>query len=158
MNMFDEARALRGMISMCKMTQGEIAKKMGVSQSYVANKLRLLRFSDEVQRLILDSGLSERHARSLLRLSDEGAICETVEKIRERKLTVAESEAMVDMLVESKAAETLGIYRERERIEKFESFVNSSVASLVSLGINARCETSFYGKKRYIMISIEEGK
>ena len=158
MNMFDEARALRGMISMCKMTQGEIAKKMGVSQSYVANKLRLLRFSDEVQRLILDSGLSERHARSLLRLSDEGAICETVEKIRERKLTVAESEAMVDMLVESKAAETLGIYRERERIEKFESFVNSSVASLVSLGINARCETIFYGKKRYIMISIEEGK
>ena len=158
MNMFDEARSVKGMIEMCALTQGELAKKLGVSQSYVANKLRLLKFSDGVQKLIIDSGLSERHARSLLRLSDEGAICETVEKIRERKLTVAESEAMVDMLVESKAAETLGIYRERERIEKFESFVNSSVASLVSLGISAKCETSFYGKKRYIMISIEEGE
>ena len=65
-------------------------------------------------------------------------------------------EAMVDMLVESKAADTLGKYGERDRIEKFESFISSSIASLVSLGISAKCETTFHGKKRYIMICIEE--
>ena len=44
MNMFDEARVIDGMIRMCKMTQGEVAKKLGVSQSYVGNKIRLLGF------------------------------------------------------------------------------------------------------------------
>ena len=156
MNMFDEARALRGMISMRNMTQGEIARKMGVSQSFVANKLRLLKFSEEIQGMILSFGLSERHARALLRLDDEHTIAEMAKKIRERGLTVAQSEAMVDMLVESKAADVLGKYGERERIEKFESFISSSIASLVSLGISAKCETTFHGKKRYIMISIEE--
>ena len=42
MNMFDEARSVRGMIEMCGITQSQMAKKLGVSQSYVANKLRLL--------------------------------------------------------------------------------------------------------------------
>ena len=61
MNMFDEARSMHGMIQMCKMTQSELAQKLGVSQSYVANKLRLLKFGEEMQKKITDSAISERH-------------------------------------------------------------------------------------------------
>ena len=156
MNMFDEARTIDGMIRMCNMTQGEVAKKLGVSQSYVGNKVRLLNYPEHIQSLIIESGLSERHARTLLRIKDEKTLCECIIKVRERKLTVAECEAMVDIAVEAVAPTLLGRAPKNERIDKFESFLSTSLESLRSLGINAHKEIAYYGRKRYIMISIEE--
>ena len=156
MDMFEEARALRTMIKMCNMTQSQIAQSMGVSQSYVANKLRLLNFSDDVQKRIVDANLTERHARTLLRIADSERLGYAIEKIKERKLNVADSEALVDLLVESEAKSFFGRADERERIEHFERFVSSSVESLVSLGICASKRTSYYGNRRYITVCIEE--
>ena len=156
MNMFDEARTLDGMIRMCSMTQAEIAKKLGVSQSYVGNKLRLLKFSDGIQRLITESGLCERHARTILRLDDEERIREVVMKVRDRHLTVAECEALVDIYVEAKLPKMIGLAPKRERIDRFEEFLTDSLKSLESMGISTKRETGYYGKKRYIMISLEE--
>lgn len=156
MNMFDEARALDGMIKMCNMTQAEIAKKLGVSQSYVGNKLRLLKFSDEIQRLIIDGGLCERHARTILRLDDEDKMREVIEKVRTRHLTVAECEAAVDLLLEAKLPKMLGLAPKRERVDRFEEFLTESLKTLESVGIRTKREVGYYGKKRYIMISIEE--
>ena len=156
MNMFDEARTLEGMIRMCNMTQAEVAKKLGVSQSYVGNKLRLLKFSKEIQHLIIDAGLCERHARTILRLDDEERMREVIEKVRTRHLTVAECEAAVDILVEAKLPKTLGLAPKRERIDRFEEFLAASLRSLESMGISTKRETGYYGKKRYIMISLEE--
>lgn len=156
MNMFDEARALGGMIKMCNMTQAEIAKKLGVSQSYVGNKLRLLKFSDEIQRLIIDGGLCERHARTILRLDDEDKMREVIEKVRTRHLTVAECEATVDLLLEARLPKMLGLAPKRERVDRFEEFLTESLKTLESVGIRTKREVGYYGKKRYIMISIEE--
>ena len=156
MNMFDEARTIHGMINMCRMTQSEVAKKLGVSQSYIANKLRLLRYSDEIQKLIIDGGLTERHARTLLRVKDEKKLTECVQKTIERKLTVAECEALVDIAVEAAAPKLIGRAQKNERIDCFERFINASLESLVNLGIGARKEIGYYGRKRYIMISIDE--
>ncbi len=156
MNMFDEARTISGMISMCKMTQGEVAKKLGVSQSYIGNKVRLLRFSDEIQRMIICGGLSERHARTLLRIKDDMTLKECIKKVVERRLTVAECEAMVDIAVEAVAPKLLGRAPKNERIDCFERFLSSSLESLTNLGISTHKEVGYYGKKRYIMISIED--
>ena len=68
MDMFDEAKAIRSTMELCHLTQGELARQLGVSQSYVANKLRLLKFSQKMTEKIRSSGISERHARALLRL------------------------------------------------------------------------------------------
>ena len=156
MNMFDEARTLEGMIRMCNMTQAEVAKKLGVSQSYVGNKLRLLKFSEEIQSLIIEGGLCERHARTILRLDDEERMREVIEKVKTRHLTVAECEAAVDILVEARLPRILGTAPKRERIDRFEEFLTASLKSLESMGISTKRETGYYGKKRYIMISIEE--
>ena len=157
MNMFDEAGALQTMIAMCNTTQSEIAKKMGVSQSYVANKLRLLRFSDTVRRAIIDSCLTERHARTLLRIDKEEVLLGAISKAAERKMTVAECEAMVDVLVESRAPlQLLGTAGKRERIERFEAFISSSVASMKSMGIEVKVDRTFHLNKRYITLVIEE--
>ena len=156
MNMFDEAKTISGMISMCKMTQGEVAKRLGVSQSYVGNKVRLLAFSEEAQRLIIDGKLSERHARALLRIKDEDKLIETINKVVERRLTVAECEAAVEIAVESCAPYILGRAPKNERIDCFMRFINSSLESLNSLGITTHKEIGRYGRHRYITISIEE--
>lgn len=156
MNMFDEAKTISGMISMCKMTQGEVAKRLGVSQSYVGNKVRLLAFSEEAQRLIIDGKLSERHARALLRIKDEDKLIETINKVVERGLTVAECEAAVEIAVESCAPYILGRAPKNERIDCFMRFINSSLESLNSLGITTHKEIGRYGRHRYITISIEE--
>ena len=90
MNMFDEARAMSGTLQLCHITQRELAERMGVSQSYVANKLRLLAFSQYVERLIVKYQLSERHARALLRLDSDEDRLEIIEKVISRDLTVRE--------------------------------------------------------------------
>ena len=100
MNMFEEARALHGTIKMCGMTQQEISKKLGVSQSYIANKLRLLKFSERMQERIKECGLCERLARALLRIKDERLQDSALTQMTERRMTVEEGEALVDKLCE----------------------------------------------------------
>ncbi len=100
MNIFEEARALRGTIKMCGITQQEIAKRLGVSQSYIANKLRLLKFSEKMQEKITENGLCERLARALLRIKDERLQESALSQMTERRMTVAEGEALIEALCE----------------------------------------------------------
>ena len=156
MNMFEEALAIQGMQKMCALTQSEIAKKMGVSQSYIANKLRLLRLSDKIRTKILDTGICERQVRQLLRLESEENILLAIEKIKEKKMTVSDSEIVVDMLIEKEAPKRISRLLISERIASFESFLSASLKSLNSIGIRTDIRTEIQNRKRYITISIEE--
>ncbi len=158
MNMFEEARALSGMLQMRGMTQTEIAKKLGVSQSYVANKIRLLKFSESLQKTILDTGLCERQARQLLRLDSEEDQRLAIKKIVNSKMTVAQSEAVVDMLIEKEAPKRITRLEQYDRISSFENFISASLESLSAMGITADKRTEIFNKKRYITISIEENQ
>ena len=156
MNMFDEARALSDMLRMRDMTQAEIADLLGVSQSYVANKIRLLKIPEAVREKILAAGLCERQARQILRLSSEENMLTLAERIAERNMTVAESEIAADMMIESEAPKRLSYLERTERISSFEDFIDRSVESLISIGIKADKSTEIHNKKKYITISISE--
>ncbi len=69
LNFFEEALAIQTLINNFKLTQAEVAGMLGVANSTVSNKLRLLKLSTEIQTRILSSNLTERHARALLRLN-----------------------------------------------------------------------------------------
>lgn len=153
--MFEEASALDGTIRMCKLTQSDIAKKLGVSQSYVANKLRLLSFSDGMRERILASGLSERHARALLRLKGEDLRMKALSRIIDGRLTVKESEAVVDELFDEQMPIVPTLARDGERIEKFEAALGGAVKTLLSLGIKAAISKSYYGRRTYITVMVE---
>lgn len=156
MNMFEEARAIEGTIKMCGFTQSDIAKKLGVSQSYIANKLRLLAYSDEMQSQICSAGLTERHARAVLRIrSDEGRR-EALKKIIDGKLTVKESESLVDMIYDAEIPTLLSRVDAIDRISAFEEALVGAVRSLCSLGINASLSKSRYGERIYITVCVEE--
>lgn len=155
MNMFEEARSLRGMLDMRGMKQAELAKILGVSQPYVANKLRLLSFSESMQRGILEGKLSERHARCLLRLPGELQPL-GLEKIVGASMTVAESEIMIDCLMEEAraAAAPKGI-NTAERIVRFEMLLDNSLANLRLFGISATAKRENFAGKFYITVCIE---
>ena len=131
MNMFEEARAVYGILRISGTTQEEAAKKLGVSQSYIANKLRLLKFSQPMQDLIVDSLLTERHARALLRLGDEGMIRGAIARIVDGHLSVAETEELVDTPAASAAT------GRAEKIGVFSRALNAALSSLRYAGISA---------------------
>ena len=109
LNMFELAYGMRNLIEQHGLTQDELSKKMSMSQSAIANKIRLLRFSQDEQRLILECGLTERHARALLRLETIEERTETIERIVERSLTAEETDEYVDfLLISPEDAENIG--------------------------------------------------
>ncbi len=102
LNMFEQAYGFRKLIENHHLTQEEVARRMSLSQSAVANKLRLLRLSYEEQRLILETGLTERHARATLRVENTKKRLETIRYISEKKLNVQESEDYIEGMLAGK--------------------------------------------------------
>ena len=97
---WEEAEAIARLITTYNLTQEQAAEKIGKSQSAVANKLRLLRLSRAVRDSLRQKGLSERHARALLRLSDEHQQLCTLEEIARRGYNVARTEEYVEQLLQ----------------------------------------------------------
>ena len=156
MDMFDEARAMSGTLELCHITQKELGERMGVSQSYVANKLRLLSFSPHVEKLIRKNGISERHARALLRLKSEDEQIEVLEKVISRDLTVRECEALVDIKVDTYTPCIIERAECLDRIDAFVSTLKKSLDVLRSFGVDVSNHTSYYGKKMYITLCIND--
>ena len=156
MNMFEEARALEVTMKMCNASQSDMAKRLGVSQSYVANKIRLLGLSHDMQEKISKSGISERHARALLRLSDKEKREHALKRIIEDRLTVKDSEALIEFLHDGEAPMLIMKERDCLRVDKFKSTLDESLDTLRSIGIEVTKSMSFYGRKTYITICIEE--
>ena len=96
----EEAEAIASLVSAYHLSQEEAAAKLGKSQSAVANKLRLLRLSPACVELLRQNNLTERHARSLLRLTDEERRLEALHHIIDQKLNVAQTEAYIDQLLQ----------------------------------------------------------
>lgn len=155
MNMFEEARSVDGMMRMLGATQNEMAKRLGKSQSYIANKLRLLKLSPECEKLIIENELSERHARAVLRLSSNKDRLSALEKIKTRGLTVSQSEALVDLIYSEDAPMRIKSHEGNAKTAFFDS-ISSGVQALVSLGISATKTVSYYGNKAYITVCIDE--
>lgn len=86
----EEARSYKNLLDKGYMTQEQLAKRMGLSQPAVANKLRLLNLDEEVQQALLEEKISERHARTLLSIHDKNEQKEWLHKIINERLTVRE--------------------------------------------------------------------
>ena len=102
LNFFEEAAAIYSLMQEKSITQEEAARRLGMSQPALANKVRLLRFTGEEQRIILEGKLTERHARALLRLEDPIQRARTMNTIIRRGLNVAQSEELIKLLLEEK--------------------------------------------------------
>ena len=154
MNMFDEARAIDGMLRARDITQQTLAKILGVSQPYIANKLRLLKLPKRVQEDIVLKGLSERHARTIMRLCDEDAMLTATERAACGKMNVYQTEIMVDGMLERELCERWQGDTDAERIFHAEEIIEASLSNLRAFGIGARSRKEKHGDKLYISIAI----
>ncbi len=91
----EEALSYKRKIDKDNLTQEQLAKLLGLSQSTVANRLRLLNLSNEVQDALLKEKISERHARSLLQISDKNKQNELLNRIITERLTVRQLDEII---------------------------------------------------------------
>lgn len=102
----EEARSYKNLLDKGYLTQSELAKKMGLSQSAIANKLRLLNLDEKVQDALLNNLISERHARSLLILPTHELQVEWLNKIITNRMTVRELDAELKKFMDASSGET----------------------------------------------------
>lgn len=98
---WEEAQAIARLISRYGLSQEEAARRLGRAQPTVANKLRLLRLPEDVRALLRENGLTERHARALLRLQDPEVQRRAAVDMVRRGMNVAQAEAYVEKLLQS---------------------------------------------------------
>jgi ParB family chromosome partitioning protein len=96
LNMFEEAEAIQKLIETCNITQDAAALHLSCSQSYIANKLRLLKLPTLQRHAIIECGLTERHARALLRIHDNEDRAEILAVVIKRKLNVSATEDYIE--------------------------------------------------------------
>ena len=123
LNAVEEARTYQKILELDEMTQEELAKTMGKSQSAVANKIRLLSLPDEVQEAVLKEKISERHARALLNVPDQNKQKELLNKVIANRIPVRKLEEEIKELY-PKAEET--IEKRNEPIGEIVSMDNSN--------------------------------
>lgn len=99
LNMFEQAKAFEKLIAEYGLTQSEVAERLSTSQSCVANKLRLMKLGDDEQHFIIENGLTERHARALLRIADIPLRKAAMMLIADKKLNVSSAESYIERLV-----------------------------------------------------------
>ncbi len=99
MNCFEVAAGIRQLMDNHQMTQWEAAQQLGLSQSAVANKLRLLRLPEGERAQLVAAGMGERHARALLRLEDGEQRRRALKRMVENRMTVAQTERMVEEML-----------------------------------------------------------
>lgn len=103
LQIFEEAEGIRRLIEEWGVTQEEAASRLGKSQSAIANKLRLLRLTESERAMISQAGLTERHARALLRIEKEECRIRLLQKIIEENLNVRQTEELINEEIEQNA-------------------------------------------------------
>lgn len=141
LDFLEEAMALDRLIHTYDLSQEEAARRIGKSQSAVANKLRLLRLAPEVLTLLRDSGCTERHARALLRLEDGALQWTAAQTIVRDGLTVARTEQLVERLLSRGGASAPR--RPTFVIKDIRFFLNTitrGVSLMRTAGVDAACD------------------
>ena len=139
LHFFEEAEAIERLIKGFGMSQEEVAKKLGKSQSALSNKLRLLRLPNDVRYNITLYGLTERHARALLRLPTIAQMNQVIDTIAEQGLNVSDTEQLIADILKKpqgkdKKGKTVMVFKD---VRIFINTLNHAVTTMRKSGINA---------------------
>ena len=166
LDFFEEANGFKCLIDQFGLTQEEAARKVGKTQSAVANKLRLLRLSQQNMELIRRNNLTERHARALLRLSEEADRINVTNYIIEHELNVSRTEEYIDEFLKAKEKpEPLPeqdsgrhVVRLFKDVRFFLNTLNRAVGVMVDAGIGATVQQQENDDGLTLTISIPHAK
>ncbi|QEY35190.1 ParB/RepB/Spo0J family partition protein [Caproiciproducens galactitolivorans] len=139
LQIFEEAEGIRQLIEQWNVTQEEAALRLGKSQSTLANKLRLLKLTKEEREKITENGLTERHARALLRIKDEVLRKNALNLIIARDCNVKQAEELIDNFLQGnekpkKTKRTVVV----KDVRIFLNTINHAIETMRQSGINAQ--------------------
>ena len=164
LHFFDEAEAYRNLLIEHGLTQEDLARRIGKNQSTVANKLRILRLSTRVREAITQARLTERHARTLLRLGSEAEQLALIERIRAEGLSVKATEDVVEKILDkrdrandepSRSGKTVGVLRDGRLVV---NSVKMLVQQIIAGGFSASYQTKDRGDRIEISIVVHKCK
>ena len=135
LDFIEEAQGIDLLLQQWDMSQEQVARVLGKSQSGVANKLRLLRHSPPVLDALRQAGLTERHARALLKLSSEQLKLQAVQEIARQNMSVARTEQYIESLLQGGQ-----VHPVRANVGAFLNHLNQSLARIQRCGIPAVSE------------------
>ena len=135
LDFIEEARGISNLMEQWCMSQEQVARILGKSQSAVANKLRLLRHSGAVLHAIREGGLTERHARALLKLPTEEEKLTVIAAVVQMGMSVARTESYIQQMLEGKQEKVV-----KPNVGAFLNNLNQSLARIQLSGIPAVSE------------------
>lgn len=115
----EEAKSYQKILELGNLTQDELAKRMGKTQSTIANKMRLLSLTNEVQVALMNNLISERHARCLLQIKDEDKQKEVLNKVMNERMNVRATDEYIKNI--------LGIAKEIREEEEMKMNINEAM-------------------------------
>lgn len=143
LNFFDEAEGYSNLISDFNITQEELAEKIGKTQATIANKIRILKLSPLVKKTIRTNGLTERHARAILRLPNEDAQLKALNVITKRRLNVTQTDEYIESLLSpAKKKELKKPLRVFKDVRIFANTIKQAIDIMNQSGVNAYSEKS----------------
>jgi ParB family chromosome partitioning protein len=163
LNYMDEAEGYYNLIKEHGLTQEELARKVGKSQSTVANKIRLLKLTPLVKKILADNNLTERHARALLKLHDEQLQLKVLRHVCEKGLNVKRTEELVERAID-RYTKKLTMDRNEKRFTKaikdiriFVNTVRQAVDIMKKSGVNAKAVQIDRGEYVEFVVRIPKG-
>ena len=138
LDFWEEALALRRLVDAFHLSQEEVARQAGLSQSAVANKLRLLKLPADVLDKLRSAGMTERHARALLRLDSPDLQRKAAAHIIRHQLTVARTEEYVARLLQPGNRRPIPLYRTRD-VRLFLNTIQRGLSIMNAAGVGAQC-------------------
>ncbi|MBR5234115.1 MAG: ParB/RepB/Spo0J family partition protein [Clostridia bacterium] len=147
LNFFEEAESIHRLMTEFNMTQDEISKKLGKSQSYFSNKIRLLKLPPDLRAVILENSLTERHARALLKLKSDVDRFKAILFIIENNLNVTETDKYIESIINPVQIKSKPKFKKLKDIKIFINTINHAVDTMRKAGIKAdseKHETSEY--------------
>ena len=131
----EEARGIDTLLRQFTMSQEQVARLLGKSQSAIANKLRLLKHSPQVLEALRQAELTERHARALLKLPTEYGKLQAIAVISRQNMSVARTEQYIEGLLTQQDGD-----RKKANVGAFLSYLNQTLARIQLSGISAISE------------------
>ena len=148
----EQAQGIDRLLRQFSMSQEQVAKLLGKSQSGIANKLRLLRHSPRVLEALRQAGLTERHARALLKLTADHQKLQAIGVISRQNMSVTRAEQYIENLLGGQSAD-----QKKANVGAFLSYLNQSLARIQLSGISAVSERLETDSQIVLTITIPKG-
>ena len=160
----EEARSYETLLTTYRLTQEGLAERLGKSQSSIANKLRILKLDDRVKEAMISAGFTERHARALLKLREPEHQLAVINKVSSKKLSVKETEKLVDKTLDKLYDERTDGARPRPMIIRmikdyrlFMNTINEAVNQLRESGMKVEVDQQDLEDGVDIHITVRKG-